>query len=255
MPINWIKQILTSKKEAEQLVSQIKSQNVRIQGLVKEFNNISTWNTQYVATLSMLTDAIQAMIWKKDRHNKYLLANPHHCRSFFGFDGTSDCLEYVVGKTDNELIHTMFTEKGVENTFAKVCCLSDEYVSEQTVPVHFLEAGKVDKDEILLYTVKTPQFTVDGEYIGTIGMAWDMTSRSQFLTNHLNRWIYSDMATKIYHEKDVFCYVIVPEANQCGIFNHVCPEPHQREDALDTKTKSCNVCEDSGGCYKPRESK
>lgn len=232
MLISWIKQVLTSKKEAEKLHDQIKSQNVRIQSLLKEFNSVTTWNTQYVATLSMLTEAIQAMIWKKDKRDCYLLANPHHCRSFFGFDGTSDCLNYVVGKTDGELIKTMFDDRGMVNTFSQVCSLSDKYVSCSSVPVHFLEAGKVNNDEVLLYTVKTPQFTSENEYIGTIGMAWDMTSRSQFLTQQLNRWIYSNMATKIYHKKDVFCYVIVPEANTCSVFNHVCPNPHSPEDCL-----------------------
>ena len=208
----------------KELLEEVKDHRKRIALLKKEYDSLSEWNSQYVATLGMLTEAIQAMVWKKDQHNRYILANPHHCRAFFGFDGSVECLQYVVGKTDTELIKELHGSNNIPNSFEKICCVSDEYCSKQTKSIHFLEAGNIGDEEILLYTIKTPQFTDSGEFVGTIGMAWDVTSRSSFLTEQLNRWIYDGLATKLIHEKTVFCYAIVPEVNQCSLFKHVCPK-------------------------------
>ncbi len=239
--INFFNPALASK----QLTEEIKEHRGRIKLLKNEYDTLYAWNKQYIETLGMLTDAIQAMVWKKDKYHKYLLANPHYCRSFFGFDGSSECLKYVIGKSDQELIDTLYLSKHLVNTFEKICLVSDAYCSEHKTSVHFLEAGKIDEEEILLYIVKTPQFA-DGEFIGTIGMAWDVTSRSSFLTAQLNRWIYDKLATKVYHDKDVFCYAIVPEVNQCSLFKHVCPNPHVMND----NKEDCNLCEHIGGCFK-----
>lgn len=230
----------------KQLHDGIKQHREKFKLLKKEYDNVSEWNRQYIATLSMLTDAIQAMIWKKDKHNRYLLANPDHCKSFFGFDGSPECLAYVIGKTDQELIDSLYTSNIGSNTFQKVCPISDDYCSGQKEPIHFLEAGRIDEEEVLLYVIKTPQFTNTDEFIGTIGMAWDVTSRSSFLTGQLNRWIYDKLATKIYHDKDVFCYAILPEVNQCGLFKHICPNPHIEGLVQD----NCNLCDSIGGCHK-----
>jgi len=75
-------------------------------------------------------------------------------------------------------------------------------------------------------------------------MAWDVTERSRFLTHQLNRWIYDGKATKLFHEKDVFCYVIVPSVNQCSLFKHVCPNPH-----LDSE-EDCGLCGQYETCEK-----
>jgi len=228
----------------KQLHEEIKLHRDRISLLKTEYKNLSIWNAQYVATLGMLTEAIQAMVWKKDKRGLYLLANPHHCRSFFGFDGSSECLDYVVGKSDSELIHTLFNSNSVVNTFENVCTLSDNHCSQQIKSVHYLEAGIIDGEEVLFYTIKTPQFTISNEFIGTIGMAWDVTSRSSFLTEQLNRWIYDKLAIKLYHDNSTFCYAIEPKANQCSLFKHVCPNPHIAQD------ENCDLCDDIGGCFK-----
>jgi len=243
--INFFNPTIVSK----QLNEEIKEHRGRIKLLKNEYDTLYAWNKQYIETLGMLTDAIQAMVWKKDKYHKYLLANPHHCRSFFGFDGSMDCLNYVVGKSDQELINTLYISKHVTNTFENICLISDVYCSEHTTPIHFLEAGKIEDEEILLYIVKTPQFTVDGEFIGTIGMAWDVTSRSTFLTDQLNRWITDKLATKVFHDRDVFCYAIVPEVNQCALFRHVCPNPHVT-DVI--KNDDCHLCSITD-CFRKKE--
>ena len=155
-----------------------------------------------MSTLSLLTEAMDAMIWKKDKEHRYVLANPIHCESFFGFNTSYDCLQYIVGKTDAEMIDLNFYKIGVKNTFGSICFLSDKYVENTKKVTHFFEAGKVDKKEILLYVIKTPQFTNNGEFVGSIGMAWNMTDQSDFLLNQLNRWIYAKKAISLF--KDLF---------------------------------------------------
>ena len=61
----------------KELTEEIKEHRGRIKLLKSEYDALSKWNTQYVATLGMLTEAIQAMVWKKDKRGLYLLANPH----------------------------------------------------------------------------------------------------------------------------------------------------------------------------------
>ncbi len=241
--INFFNPTIATK----QLTKEAKDHRVRIKLLKKEYDTLYSWNKQYIATLSMLTEAIQAMVWKKDKSHKYILANPNHCKSFFGFEGSQECLNYVIGKTDEELIKKIYTSNGIINTFEEICFVSDIYCASKRIPVHFLEAGKIDNDEILLYTIKTPQFNSEGEFIGTIGIAWDVTSRSSFLTGQLNRWIYDELATKIFHDNNVFCYAIVPEVNQCSLFKHVCPNPHIMDGV---EKKDCNICDHLGGCFR-----
>jgi len=227
---------------SKKLHDDLKDHRVRIKTLMYEYEKLSKWNHQYVSTLSLLTEAMQALIWKKDKKHKYILANPLHCQKFFGFQGSKECLDYIIGKTDTYLIQSLFREHKVQNTFGEICMLSDDYTKCQKGITHFLEAGVVDGDEILLYTIKTPQFADDSTFVGTIGMAWDMSSQSDFLVTQLKRWIYSKKATRLYHEKGVFCYAINPELKKCQIFHHICPTPERGKEC----DGDCNLREDRG---------
>ncbi|MCP4366795.1 MAG: hypothetical protein GY797_01585 [Deltaproteobacteria bacterium] len=227
---------------SSQLHKELKEQRTRIQELKSGYQALSKWNHQYVSTLSLLTDAMEALIWKKDKHHRYILANPLHCKVFFGYDANYECLDTIVGRSDGELIAMNFTDLGIQNTFVDVCFGSDKYASENKEITHFLEAGLVDGKEMLLYAVKTPQFTSEGEFVGTIGLAWDMTSQSKFLIKQLNRWIYSGKAKKLYHKKDVFCYAITPELRRCQIFHHICPYPERGKEC----DGRCNLCNQGG---------
>jgi hypothetical protein len=238
--MNWLKRTMQSRKDAKELYEQVKSQNLRIQSLMLEHKSLSNWTHQYSSVLGLLSESMQALIWKKDKNHKYLLANPLHCQSFFGFDGTPECLSFVVGKNDTELIKDIFRENGIQNTFGEMCTISDEHVSiTPGEPVNYLEAGVVDGIEVLLYIIKTPQFSDSGEFVGSVGIGWDLTSQADFLVKQLNRWIYDGKAQKLYHNEKVFCYTIKPEAKKCQIFNHICPAP-ERDDCEPT----CRQCDD-----------
>jgi len=224
-----IRNIFSSATRAKVLHSEISSQRNRIKNLVHEHIKLSNWNDQYAAALAMLTDALEAMIWKKDADHRYTLANPTHCRAFFGFEGSTKCLQHVIGKTDNELLSEVFKDHGTENTFGCICLKSDEYCMTTDKRTHFLEAGVIDENEYLLYSIKTPQFDKSKKFIGTIGIAWDVTREAEFLLQRLDQWIIEEKVIKLHHADQVFSYALEPEAKTCSIFKHVCPR-------LDTMT-------------------
>jgi len=205
---------------------EIKAQRKNIKILKEEYLALTEWHHTYVSALSTLTESMGALVWTKGKDNRYLLANKLHCKSFFGFEGTTKCLDYIVGKTDTELIVDLFRGHDVQNTFGEICNLSDDYIKGKYLPLHFLEAGIVDGAEVLLYVVKTPQYDSDGNFSGSVGIGWDMTPQADFLVRELNRWIFDGKAVSLFHAPGVFCYAITPGAKQCKVFRHICPNPN-----------------------------
>lgn len=232
---------LNPQKEAEILYKEIGQQRIQMNELYNEYKKVTEWNEQYSDILKSLTDSINALVWRKDKDGKYILANHNHCSFFFGLSITTECLDYIRGKTDYELIKMSYFDHNLKNTFATLCKTSDEYVKENKKICHFLEAGVIEDKEILLYVMKSPLLDINGEYLGSVGMGWDCTSQNKFFLNLLNKWISENKATEIYKEKDVFCYEISPEANTCRIFKHICPR--FGEDIICDESE-CNQCWD-----------
>jgi len=236
-----IRLFFTQSKEAKELYLEIGKQRAAYAVLREEYKLIQGWKDQYTHTLNTLTESMKAMIWSKDENNKYTLANPLHCSCFFGIDNTPECLEFIKGKTDLELINYSFHSKNIQNTFGQICVESDNYTRDKKIPCHFIEAGKVDDECVLLYIVKIPRY-INNEYVGTLGMGWDFTEMSAFWIKQLNRWSYEGKTVEIYKEKDVFVYAIDPEVKKCDIFRHICPRPQTNEYKEDCNGY-CDSCE------------
>ena len=203
---------------------EIQEQRHNLKNLFQEYKEEERWRLQYTSALSLLTTSMQTMVWQKDVNNKYILANPTHCEKFFGFDGTLTCLKEILGKTDCELIKSMFHKRGIQNTFNKICYLSDKYVIEQNQIVHFFESGIVEGIEVLLYIVKIPQYE-DDELIGTMGIGWNFENKKEYMKNILNRWKNNDEIIELYKDGKTFSYVVEPKINRCELFHHICPIP------------------------------
>lgn len=212
----------SNKNESKQLYNEIKNQNQKLKELRKEYNESKHWNTEYSFLLKQTTESMKTLIWHKDKDHKYLLANPLHCESFFGLSPSIDCLEYIKGKTDKELIKECFINQNISNTLGDMCLLSDKYTASQQITSHFLEAGIIDDEEILLYLIKMPQFDKNKNFTGTIGIGWDLTDQSGNILNLLNRWKFDKSVIELYKQDCVFCYVINPKIHKCVIFNHLC---------------------------------
>lgn len=199
--------------------------------LKAEYSNLFKWNMEYVNALGLLTEAIDALVWKKDADHRYILANLLHCKTFFNLTELSNCQDVIVGQTDKELIKSVFSNKKDSHTFHRNCIDSDKYVEKMEDTVHFLEAGLVAGKELLLYVIKTPQYSDKGVFLGTLGIGWNVSEQSNFLITQLNRWIYSKKVKRLFHQDSEFCYALEPGFKTCRIFNHVCPSPKRNPES------------------------
>jgi len=219
-------------KVAKALYEEIGEQRINIKSLLDEVRIKELWKKEYSGALGALTEAMQSCVWKKDKEHKYILANSIHCKYFFGFDATPECLQAILGKTDSELIQEYYRDKNIQNTFGNLCMTSDINAAYDKLPTHYLEAGVVGGQEVLLYCVKIPRFNSVGEFKGTLGIGWDFSNQSKFIITLLNRWIYDKKAMELHRSDKTFCYQVYPEDHQCQVFHHLCPYPQHRKDLL-----------------------
>ena len=220
--LNNIKKLFLPNHQAKELYQEIKDQKEKFHKLRKEYEESKHWNLEYSFLVKEATQSMNTLIWHKDKNHRYLLANPLHCQSFFQLDSTIDCLTYVKGKTDLELVKKCFHDQDIKNTFGDICLLSDEHTKQQKRKCHFIEAGIVDDEELLLYLIKIPQFDKDNHFVGSIGMGWNITEQSKRVLKSVNRWKFDGLVDILYNNDCSFCYSIVPDIHKCEIFNHLC---------------------------------
>ncbi|MBN2049432.1 MAG: PAS domain S-box protein [Spirochaetales bacterium] len=115
--------------------------------------------------LKTLLDTIPDQVWLKDADGVFIACN----RAFEKFHGTEE--SKILGKTDYNLVDRAtadsfrhYDQRAVET---KQISINEEWVTP---------AG--DKKRILLETIKTPMFTRKGEPRGVLGIARDITERS-----------------------------------------------------------------------------
>lgn len=223
-----IKTFLNPTSLTKGLVHDVREQRRRMEDLKKDYLEADKWRREYHEALSALTTNMGAMFWKKDENHRYILASPTHCEGFFNMGSEPECLDYIRGKTDKELIQALYRDKGIQNTFGLVCGLTDERTKEIGRNVQYLEAGTVQGEQVLLYVNKSP-FILNGIFTGTLGIAWDFSNYSDIIMRVLNRWIYSNSVSVLYLENDVFAYELTHKVKQCDIFSYINPNPTRRK--------------------------
>jgi PAS domain S-box-containing protein/putative nucleotidyltransferase with HDIG domain len=128
--------------------------------------------------LRRMCDTVPDMIWAKDMDGKYIFANQAICDKLLIAANTDE----PVGKTDMFFAWRQ-RESHPENphwhTFGEVCVNSDEIVVEICQPEHFDEFGNVRGKFLYLDVNKAPLFDEDGELIGVVGSARDVTRRKK----------------------------------------------------------------------------
>lgn len=222
---NTIRNFFLTKREMDTLLKDVVNGQKKIQTIRKELSIEIRKKSEYASTLDSVTKAIGLLTWRKDKDHRYVFASPLHCYGFFGISAMPDCLAFIEGKTDVELITELYTNKGLQNSFGKMCMNSDEFARKNGGVCRFFGAGVVEGEQILLDVYKEPQYGDSGEFIGTIGSARDLSKLSAVFIGILNKWISKGDAKRLYSDDDVFAYVISPGVEDCDIFNHVCPNP------------------------------
>ncbi len=114
--------------------------------------------------LRAVIESTEDAVFIKDLAGRYLLINPAGARYF----GSTP--EAVIGKLDADFLGTM----GAESTVA-----SDRAVIATGVSQTYEDANKVGHEIRTFFSTKSPYRDSDGEIIGVIGLARDMTERKR----------------------------------------------------------------------------
>ncbi len=113
-----------------------------------------------------LLEALPDLVWLKDAEGVYLACNPRFER-FFGATEAQ-----IVGRTDYDFVDRELADFFRENDRAAMAagrpCVNEEEIT-------FADDGHREH----LETIKTPMFDADGELVGILGIARDITGRKR----------------------------------------------------------------------------
>jgi PAS domain S-box-containing protein len=122
--------------------------------------------------IQMMMDNVPDLIWAKDMEDRYLFVNMALCRCLLMCDNTREPL----GKKD-VFFADREREQGFLHTLGKTCAGSDKVVKETRMAGRFLEEGFVRGEYWALDIHKAPFFNGQGEMVGTVGCARDITEQ------------------------------------------------------------------------------
>jgi len=126
----------------------------------------------YKNTLDHISTSIPDMMWIKDKEGKYLYANQQLINGLL----FTDTLDNTLGRVDVDIAKKAKAKFGDENhTFGEVCGNSDVVVLQHQKPMHFIEHGLVNGEELVLDVYKNVIRDHNGNVIGTCGTGRDIT--------------------------------------------------------------------------------
>lgn len=120
--------------------------------------------------MKLMANTVPDMIWSKDLENRYIFANKAICEKLLMCNSG----ESPLGKQDLYFA-SRERSRGHEHTFGEICVDSDAVVMKNRAPGRFLEDGLVRGEYLALDVQKAPLFNENGELIGTVGTARDVT--------------------------------------------------------------------------------
>lgn len=127
--------------------------------------------------LKQLTDTMEDLLWAKDKEGKYLFANKAAKEKLFS---PNDPNKNIKGKSDIDLAKIQREIGQLKNitdyhTFGELCADSDKPIIETKSLGRFYEFGNVEGTRLDLDVLKAPLYNSEGEYIGVLGSARDIT--------------------------------------------------------------------------------
>ncbi|MBL8486391.1 MAG: PAS domain S-box protein [Rhodocyclaceae bacterium] len=130
------------------------------------------------AMLRRMCDNVPDMIWAKDLEKRYIFANKAICTQLLNAADTAE----PVGRTDLFFAgreRACHPENPEWHTFGEMCQDSDAVTLARGVPSVFEEFGHVKGRMLHLDVRKAPFLNEQGQVIGTVGSARDITERKQ----------------------------------------------------------------------------
>ena len=128
--------------------------------------------------MRMMCYTVPDMIWAKDLEKKYIFANRVICEKLLNTRDPSE----PIGKTDlffAERERRDHPENPEWHTFGDVCRDTDQITMDAGEPRQFDEYGNVKGSFLYLDVHKAPFLNKQGEMIGTVGSARDVTSQKK----------------------------------------------------------------------------
>lgn len=133
-----------------------------------------TQQRQLYTMLRLMCDNVPDMIWAKDLNKRFVFTNRAVCEQLLHAQDTDE----PVGKDD---LFFALRERALRpddphwHTFGEICVDSDQVVIDTRQPQRFDEFGNVRGEFLRLDVYKAPFWDVDGNLIGTVGCARDVT--------------------------------------------------------------------------------
>jgi PAS domain S-box-containing protein len=124
----------------------------------------------------LMSDTMPDMMWAKDLDKKYIFANKAVCENLLCALNTSE----PIGKTDMffaERERNSHPENPEWHTFGELCRDTDEITLKELRQMHFKEFGNVKGKFLFLDVHKAPLFNTEGQLIGVVGSARDVTEK------------------------------------------------------------------------------
>ncbi len=127
---------------------------------------------------SNMADIMPDLLWAKDLNRNFIFANKAICQKLL----IAESADEVIGKNDMffaQRQRELYPDRPDWHTFGEICCDSDSIVLTSGQTGQFDEFGNVQGEFLFLDVVKTPLRNENGEIIGVVGSARDVTINKQ----------------------------------------------------------------------------
>ncbi len=158
-----LQNLLTTREEELDQIKRTEQALKDSQQATEEANKAMRLNMAHLRTL---VETIPDLVWLKDKDGVFLLCNQRFGR-FFGASEAE-----IVGKTDFDFVDKDLAQFFRENDNAAIAA-GRSVVNEETVT--YKDDGHIEE----LETIKTPMYDDQGNLIGVLGVARDITKRNR----------------------------------------------------------------------------
>jgi len=173
------------------LIRDISGEIARQKEIIAGEERFRNMNTMF----HLMADNMSDMLWAKDLDKKFIFVNKAVCDNLIQATDT----EEPIGKTD-----MFFAERERRNhpersdwfTFGELCQDSDQVVINSQKEEHFDEFGNVRGKFLYLDVRKAPIFNDNGEMIGVVGSARDVTLQKKSESDIFKKDILLDAIAK-----------------------------------------------------------
>ncbi|MCX6689134.1 MAG: PAS domain S-box protein, partial [Methanoregula sp.] len=140
----------------------------------KKYQSLST-------TMRLICDNVPDMVWAKDLDKRFIFVNTAICHELLNAADTDE----PIGKNDMffaDRERTRHADDPDWHTFGEICRDTDQITMDAGTPQQFDENGNVQGNYLFLDVHKAPLIDKQGQMIGTVGSARDVTVSKQLET-------------------------------------------------------------------------